>query len=118
MPTFNKDKMRELTVNPLGQQVMAVCLWCKKNELPIEDWNKRCTECKAKIKHEEEAEKQKIDAGIGKRQPAAVIELTEGRKVFVDKFGREVDNPGYDLKNDPRGWGYSGNLPPSTTIIK
>lgn len=116
--TFNKAGARILTVDPLGRQKMAVCLFCKKNEVPLSDWNKRCDSCRAKQAKHDEAEKKRIDSGVAKRQPAAVLELENGQKVFVDKFGREVDNPGYDLKNDPRGWRKTGNLPPPRSIIK
>jgi hypothetical protein len=40
---------------------------------------------------------------IIKRVPAAVIEV-EGKKIFVDKFGKEVKDHGYNLDKDPRGW--------------
>lgn len=110
--------MRTLTVNRTGQQITSICLFCKKNEVEIEDWNKRCTECRAKQKQKDEIEKQQINVGIGKRMPAAVITLDNGQKVFVDKFGQEVDNPGYDLEHDPRGWSYTGAKQKERTIIK
>jgi hypothetical protein len=97
---------------------MAICLFCKKNEVPLNDWNRRCTECREKQKKKDEIEQQQLAMGIGKRTPAAVITLENGEKVFVDKFGKETDNPGYDLKNDPRGWGFTGKSKPERKIIK
>jgi len=114
--TFNKYEKRILTVDGSGKQSTAVCLFCNVTEIPIEDWNKRCSSCKEKQKKLDK--KEIIDAGIGKRQPAAIIETEAKQKIFVDKFGRETDNPGYDIVNDPRGWKFTGNLPPSKEIIK
>lgn len=105
--------MRQLTVSSNGRQILAVCMFCKEAEVRIEDWNRRCTMCKAKQRARDEVEKMQIDVGVGKRQPAAIIEVNNAdkTKVYVDKFGREVENPGYDLTHDPRGWGYSGTKP-------
>jgi|SRR5581483_4298881 len=110
--------MRDLTVNQTGKQINAICLFCHKDEVAIEDWNKRCLKCKAKVREKEEIEKKQLDMGIGKRMPAARIVTEDGREVWVDKFGREVDNPGYDLKNDPRGWQKTGTQPKERTLIK
>lgn len=109
--------MRDLTVNSSGKQITAICLFCGKNEIPIEDWNKRCGLCRAEQAKKDEIEKQQIDMGIGKRLPAARIVTDDGKEVWVDKFGREVDNPGYDLQNDPRGWQKTGTAPKEKTII-
>lgn len=86
-------------------ELEALCLFCHKNKVPMRDWNKRCPSCKAEQKKKDEEEQRIL---IGKREPAAVIKPEEGGEVFVDKFGKEVDNPGYDLVNDPRGWKYTG----------
>ena len=116
MPEFNK--LKDLTLDETGKQAMAVCLYCKETEIPIEDWNKRCKNCRAKQKEIDEREKQQIEMGIGRRTPAAVITTEDGRQVYVDKFGREVQNPGYDLQNDPRGQKVSGIEKSKKTIIK
>lgn len=87
----------------------TTCLFCKKNKVLMRDWNKRCAECKAQIRAEEE--KAEIQMGIKHRMPAAVITTEKGHRVFVDKFGEELDNPGYDLENDPRGYKHTGALP-------
>ena len=55
---------------------------------------------------------------VGKRNPAAVIKDEQGREIFVDKSGKEVKNPGYDLKKDPRGWGFTGTKPATRRVIK
>ena len=93
----------------------AVCLFCHEEKVPLADWNKRCPKCKEKqqaIDAVEEA--QQIQ--FGKRQPAVIV--TEGgQRVFVDKFGKDVDNPGYDLDNDPRGWGHTGSSPSDRKTI-
>lgn len=98
---------------------MSICLFCKKTEILIFDWNKRCPECRAKLKAKEDIEKKQIDMGIGKRMPAAIIEVQDNKKtqVYVDKFGREVENPGYDLQHDPRGWNYTGIKPKEKKFI-
>ena len=113
-------ELRRLTVNNVGKQITSICLFCNKYEVPIERWNKRCTDCATKQAQKDTIEKQQIDMGIGKRLPAAIIEITDKGKtqeVFVDKFGREVENPGYDLKNDPRGWNYTRTQKGSRSII-
>ena len=55
---------------------------------------------------------------VGKRLPAAVIKDDKGNEIVVDKFGKEVKDHGYDLKNDPRGWKTSGAQKAKRTIIK
>lgn len=92
----------------------AICLFCKVNKVELIDWNKRCNSCKAEQK---EIDKKEQDLIIGKRLPAAIIKTDDGRDVYVDKFGREVDNPGYNLKNDPRGWKYTGKVKDKKIII-
>ena len=100
----------------------SVCLFCNKTEVHISDWNKRCPKCKEEQRLKDEEEKRAI--GIRKRKPAAIIDvlykngIPTGQKVYVDKFGEEVENPGYDLKNDPRGYKKTGiGVNPRKTII-
>ena len=87
MPTFNK------------QEETSICLFCKKNRVSIKKWNKPCDECKETLK------KKKTRGGfqITKRQPAAVWEDDDGNRTFVDKFGKPVQDHGYDLDNDLDG---------------
>lgn len=59
----------------------------------------------------------KYTVNVSKRTPAAVIEDANGNKVFVDKFGKEVQDTGYDLKKDPRGWIKNGYLKPQAELI-
>lgn len=92
----------------------AICLFCHKEKVPMKDWNKRCQKCKEVQKKKDEEEQRVL---VGRRLPAAVIEPDSGGKVFVDKFGKEVDNPGYDLTNDPRGWAYTGTKPRTKEMI-
>lgn len=117
MRTITKNKLHKVSFTK-GRQVNSICCFCNKNEVPLKDWNKRCSECREKQKQLDEAEIKEIESGIKKREPAAVITTEAGQKIFVDKFGREVDNPGYDLKNDPRGWSKTGILPPDRKLIK
>lgn len=90
--------MRTISFHKAGTS--AKCLYCKKNDVPAERWNRRCDECKAR------SVSQVGNSGVvlGSRQPAAVIETEGGQRVFVDKFGKEVKNHGYDLDKDPRGY--------------
>lgn len=54
---------------------------------------------------------------IGQAQPAAVVKGPQGQEVYVDKFGKPVDNPGYNLKSDPRGYKKTGTGPKDKVII-
>lgn len=106
--------MQSLTFNKLA--VGAKCLWCHVTVMPIERWNRKCENCKkkavgAKVKVTESK------AIIGSREPAAVWEDDRGNQVFVDKRGKPVKNPGYDLENDPRGWEHTGTKKKNKTII-
>ena len=102
MPTFNK------------QEETAVCMFCKKNRVPLKKWNKPCEDCKAKqVKGKT---KQNGGVTIGKRLPAAVWEDENGNRVFVDKFNKPVQEHGYDLEKDPRGWDKTGKLRKKTII--
>ena len=97
-------------------QVTAVCLFCHKNKVPIEQWNKRCPECKELQRKKDEDEQKTIL--IGERKPAAVLEVGQQKsEVWVDKLGNEVKNPGYDLKHDPHGWKYTGKDRSERTMI-
>ena len=93
----------------------AICLFCHETEVPIADWNKRCPKCKAKQQKIDEEEQSRMI--IGQRLPAARIVTDDGKEVWVDKFGKPVDNPGYDLKNDPRGWQKTGTQGTKRTVI-
>lgn len=93
----------------------AICLFCKDTEVLIADWNKRCPKCKEKQTSKDEQEKK---ITVGKRMPAARIVTKDGKEVWVDKFGEPVDSPGYDLKNDPRGWKKTGTQPNIREVIK
>lgn len=92
---------------------MAICLYCNKNFLPLEKWNRRCSDCKQKLKKLYENK----SVFIGKRLPAAVLETKDGRKIFIDKFGIEIKNHRYDFKNDPRGWKTTGAHSKTKVII-
>lgn len=77
----------------------SICLYCKRNRVPLEFWNRRCEECK------KNKVKKKVDKAVtvAKRLPAAVLQRGD-ETIFVDKFGVPVEDHNYDLKNDPRGW--------------
>lgn len=103
--------MKKVTFNKLGQK--AICMFCRVNKVPLERYNQRCEECKTKVKSEN------VESGgvtVGKRMPAAVIETQDGEKIFVDKFGKEVKDHGYDLNNDPRGYNRNGRTKNKTII--
>lgn len=91
----------------------AVCLYCNKNPVPLAKWNRRCDECRAKV----EEKTSTIEVNIGHPQPAAVLEDDNGNKIFVDKFGNKLDNTGYDLENDPRGYKFTGLQPEKLDIL-
>ncbi|HDY90311.1 MAG TPA: hypothetical protein ENH82_19600 [bacterium] len=55
--------------------------------------------------------------GVGRRMPAAVITTKDGRKIYVDKFGKEIKNHGYDLDNDPRGFKTTGRGKSNVKVI-
>lgn len=92
----------------------AICLFCNQTEVSIQNWNKRCPACKENQKAKDD-EEQRIT--VGQRMPAARIVTEDGREVWVDKFGKEVDNPGYDLRNDPRGWNKTGTQKAKREVI-
>lgn len=91
-------------------------MWCGITVVPVERWNRKCENCKkkdaiAKTKMQEKS------ATTASRDPAAVWEDDRGNQVFVDKYGKPVKNPGYDLDNDPRGWEFTGTKKKKGTII-
>lgn len=100
--------MRTISFN---KAKMAICLRCKTNPVPADRAMRPCRECTTKTS---------TNGGVimGKRQPAAVIKTEDGKEIFVDKSGKEVRNPGYDLKKDPRGWDHTGTRPKSRSVIK
>lgn len=102
--------MKTITFNKLQSK----CLFCKKNLVERKRWNLPCEECGKK-----QVEEIKKESGVvvGNRKPAARLVNDEGHEVYVDKFGVEVDNPGYDLEHDPRGWEHTGRKPGDKTII-
>lgn len=98
----------------------TTCLFCNDpaHQVPIQRWNMRCAECK-KIQTKKDEEEQRLS--IQSRDPAAIIhpDGTEKTEVFVDKFGKETKNPGYNLKEDPRGWKFTGTQPhPAVMILR
>lgn len=91
----------------------SICLYCKKEKVPVNKWNLRCKKCKLEgVKPVKD-----LFLKIGKKQPIAVVKDKEGNEVYLDKEGKQVDNPGYDLKNDPRGWEFTGTKKPERTRI-
>ena len=101
------------TVSFHKDEKTAFCLFCKRNKVAQKLWNRPCDTCKGNRKKKI----AKAEVTIGKRQPAAVITGEGGRKIFVDKFGVPVEDHGYDLDNDPRGWKTTGTLPEKLDII-
>jgi len=85
------------------------CLYCKKNK--VRRWNDKCESCKKK-----RTQNRRLGAIVANRQPAAVIKTDDGREIFVDKFGKEVKDHNYDLKNDPRGYKTTGRSRTNTII--
>lgn len=98
--------MKTITFN----KAKTLCMYCHKKEVPIEKWNRRCSNCK-----KEQSSFLKGVVSVGKRQPSAVLDVN-GKKVFVDKFGNEVEEHNYDLTNDPRGY-KAGGLTKEITYI-
>lgn len=113
--------MESVTFNRLTQT--ALCFMCKKNRVPLALWNKPCDDCKKKLKaavsnpqpQSGEEKAKVIPMKLGKKLPAARLEKPKTRiepkkDIYVDKYGREVENPGYDPINDPRGWQATGTI--------
>lgn len=99
--SFNKHKFH------------AKCLVCKRSKVEPGKELRPCSNCRRKGRtHIEEP-----DLKIGKALPAAVVKAESGEEIYVDKFGNKVDNPGYDLKRDPRGWKHTGTAVKQRTII-
>lgn len=98
--------MKTITFN----KARRLCMYCGKNEVPLTKWNRRCDTCK-----KEHVTSLQSVVSIGKRQPSAVLDV-DGKKVFVDKFGNEVEEHNYDLTNDPRGYKAGGLIKEITYI--
>lgn len=84
--------------------LQVMCSFCHKGLIPANRWYKRCELCKGN--NVDKSKSRKVSA-IQNRDPSAIIETESGAKVFVDKYGKEVDNPGYDLQNDSHGRDYT-----------
>lgn len=93
--------MRMSTWNKKEETV--ICLYCKKNKVPRAKWNRPCLSCKKKMKPNSD-----LSVNIGKELPAAILKDENGIEKYVDKNGNKVENPGYDTKNDPRGYKFTG----------
>lgn len=89
-----------------------VCQTCRVNR--VKRWNQKCDSCKSKEKFDDSETRM---PGVAHQQPAAVLEGENGEKVFVDKLGNKVDNPGYQLDVDPRGYRYTGSKGKDKTFI-
>lgn len=107
IPTFNKHE----------ENATTTCRYCNKGKVAATTPLRRCNECR-QAKSTDQVEGQ---VTLGKRQPAAVItEFTDQggkNEVFVDKRGKEVDNPGYDLASDPRGWEFTRRGVAKRTLV-
>lgn len=105
--------MRIISFNK--KEPTSVCLFCKKNPVPMSKWNLRCDECKKKWLSENRKE---IEISLVRREPAAIIETEEeATEIVVDKFGREVKDVEYDTKNDPHAWIKNGKQKLNPTAI-
>lgn len=91
---------------------MARCLYCGKAEVDNKRWNRPCAKC---VKNR--AQDNKIRVMQGSKQVSAIIEDSNGHKLYVDKFGVPVDKHSYDLVNDPRGYKASGKIGEKLQII-
>ena len=96
--------MRNPTFNKLVET--ALCITCKINPVPLSNALRPCDSCRKK----KAKTKAQTTLRMGQREPSAIIETDNGTKVFVDKTGKEVSNPGYDLTNDPRGHRFTGTV--------
>lgn len=103
--------MRTISFNKLDEN-SALCITCKKNKVPLGQALRPCKSCRKTA-----GEEIKGSVKLGQRMPAAVVKNEKGHAIFVDKFGNRVDNPGYDLKRDPRGHKFTGGGPKKRTII-
>jgi hypothetical protein len=105
--------MRMPTYNKLGY---VKCLACKTADVPMEKWNIPCADCLQKRKVIRKDEKANVH--IGRRLPFAAVKLDEsGKMIFVDKYGKEVHDHGYDLEHDPRGYQKTGTAPKKIEVI-
>lgn len=104
MPTFTKPEL------------LTLCKYCGKGRVPVTKATRRCSECKGQGE-----ETPGNGVTLGHRVPAATVKptitkstgevTTAPNRAFVDKFGKEIENPGYDLDHDPNGWGFTGTKP-------
>ena len=101
--------MKKITFN----KQHALCGYCHKNTIPIGKWNRPCKSCKKKKDTQSEQE----GVYLKNKEPSAIIKDEKGREIYVDKYGDVVENPGYDLKEDPRGWKYTGKRTRNKEII-
>lgn len=99
--------MKKITFNKA--QNVTLCIVCKKNRVPMNRWQIPCKKCRRKAKSQQ-------NVRIGKKIPAAVVEQN-GKRIFVDKFGKEVKDHGYDLDRDPRGNIPAGKVKSNSIII-
>lgn len=83
----------------------VLCMYCKRNRVSSRDWKKPCEKCKLKLKKKKS---RAVDLGAGNRLPAAVWKDEEGNEIVVDKFGKPIQDHGYDFENDPRGYKKAG----------
>lgn len=106
--------MRTISFHKLEDTVL--CVKCRKNPVPANRPLRPCQECR----YNDSEAPQNIDLGtpaVGTKLPAARVVSNDGKKeVYVDKFGKVVDNPGYDLDNDPRGYYHTGRLKRKGTV--
>lgn len=102
----------------------SVCFFCRKNKVSRVFWNKPCMDCRHKIKKAvlTQAAAKVEPVKLAHRLPAARLQLDATRldqaeDIYVDKYGRKVENPGYDPVNDPRGWIATGTVQKKGLLI-
>lgn len=101
---INIFNMQKISFNKLFNQKNKVpCAQCRTEMVSINKVGGLCDNCGKVILND-----KGNNLIMGKRDIAAVLDVG-GQRVYVDKFGREVDNTIYDLDNDPRGWEATGN---------
>lgn len=102
--------MRTISFNKQGIK----CPKCGQN--PVARWNQLCEDCQKVQGAPSKTVGEKLNS-VGKRVPAAVLQNEKGERIFVDKFGNEVKNHGYNLDDDPRGYHTTGTVKNKPTII-
>lgn len=108
-----QKRMRGITFNKKVDT--SICLFCKKNPVPVAKWNMRCEECKKKWLKEKKSEGE---FGLVSREPAAIIQPDgTDTEIVVDKFGREIPGVKYDKKNDDHAWIKNGQKKVTKTAI-